>query len=363
MDCVIEGNRQASERAIIDFDDMLWLPHLWKRPPLSIPDIVAVDECQDTNAVMHSLYKKFADLGSRMVFVGDSQQSIFSFAGALPNAFPRIKAEFDCVELPLPVSYRCPSSHIALARQIVPQIEAKEGAIKGIMQTVEQEYFYENVSAENLVLSRMTAPLVRCCINLVLGGKKAMIRGNDIGEGFCSTAKSILGHHPMPRFTFELGLWLEFRLADASDDFAADEARDTAHALQACYEAFGNRCLNIEQFCDRIRELFSPEDVAGSIILSTIHRAKGDEARVVWLLNSNELPVERDDWNQEQQEQNLTYVAITRAIEALYFVPSQPVSDSVGGINILQDIDWDKLPESEVCLKAEVLTEQLTLFG
>jgi len=57
--------------------------------------------------------------------------------------------------------------------------------------------------------------------------------------------------------------------------------------------------------------------------LSTIHRAKGDQADRVFLLGSDSLPFikkAKQNW-QKQQEYNLQYVALTRAKQALYLVP------------------------------------------
>ncbi|MGH8000686.1 MAG: UvrD-helicase domain-containing protein [Brasilonema sp.] len=130
--------------------------------------------------------------------------SINLFAGSMPDAFPRIKAEFNCLELSLPVTYRCPSSHVALAQQLVPSIQAKSNAIRGIIRTVDQDFFVENVQPPDLVLARHTAPLIQMCIRLVLGGHSALVRGNDIGEGLCKTARQVCKQYPLLRFLNEL---------------------------------------------------------------------------------------------------------------------------------------------------------------
>jgi superfamily I DNA/RNA helicase len=365
MEVIINSNGQCSNQGIFDFDDLLWIPHLWKLRPLSIPQFVCVDEAQDTSAASQDIYRKFVQGGARLICVGDSRQSIFSFAGSLPLAFNRLKLEFNCLEMQLPVSYRCPTSHIQLAKQIVPGIEAKLGAITGVMGNKTPEEFIDMVQPGDLVLSRMTAPLVTTCIDLILNhNKKALIRGNDMGDQFCRQARGILGHHPMPRFLYELEQWLQFTIQAAGEDdsYLIDQAMDTARALEACYLAFGNQCSNLAEFEERIKALFSPEDVTGCITLSTIHRAKGDEAETVWILNSNELPMEGNTEDQEMEEENLVYVAITRSLENLYFIPNRPVWDSVGGITILEDINWDELPQSQIKLSVPIQQEQLALF-
>ena len=55
--------------------------------------------------------------------------------------------------------------------------------------------------------------------------------------------------------------------------------------------------------------------------LSTIHRAKGLEKPRVFILDAERLPRERGGrGGQARQEENLSYVAITRAAEELIFV-------------------------------------------
>lgn len=49
--------------------------------------------------------------------------------------FNRIIARTDAKELPLSVCYRCPSSHLALAREFVPHIEAT-GAAEGTIEWI-----------------------------------------------------------------------------------------------------------------------------------------------------------------------------------------------------------------------------------
>jgi hypothetical protein len=109
------------------------------------------------------------------------------------------------------------------------------------------------------------------------------------------------------------------------DEKAAENLSDRFSAVAFCYERFGRECQSLEEFCSKIAALFIDEDeeLAQFIILSTIHRAKGDEADVVFLLGSDYLPFRYKNqvsW-QIQQEWNLVYVALTRAKKRLYFVP------------------------------------------
>ncbi|MBY0527338.1 MAG: ATP-binding domain-containing protein [Gemmataceae bacterium] len=75
-----------------------------------------------------------------------------------------------------------------------------------------------------------------------------------------------------------------------------------------------------------IGQLFSDERKAGVVTFSTVHRAKGDEADTVYLIDVPGRQPKRD-WEARQQT-NLRYVALTRSKRRLVFVePPQPADD------------------------------------
>ena len=58
-----------------------------------------------------------------------------------------------------------------------------------------------------------------------------------------------------------------------------------------------------------------------AVILCTIHKSKGLEAKVVYILNEFLIPSKfAKSPSQLEQEQNLKYVARTRATEELYYL-------------------------------------------
>lgn len=369
MGCVIQGNELASN-GVIDFEDMLYIPHLWKLYPKGKMDLIMVDEVQDTSCVMQSLYDKFVEKGAKLVAVGDSAQSINSFMGAVPGSFNLLKYRHNCIELPLPVSYRCPASHILLAQQLVPHIQFKPDAIAGQYQTVNRRFLYDNVKANDLILSRYNAPLVEVCVNLVLDGVKAYIRGKDIGERLCSIVRMLCKNHPLPRLPHELHEWVLSMQSESDEDddgFESQQTADLARAIQACYDAFGNQCSTVAIFEERIKSLFSSDldsDRTDSIVLSTVHSAKGDEADTVYILDSETLPIEKEDYAAEVEEFNLLYVAITRSKHLLYFVCNSTEPNNVGNIIALRDLSTQQkdLLSSFNQRKEKQTQQQLALF-
>jgi len=110
-------------------------------------------------------------------------------------------------------------------------------------------------------------------------------------------------------------------LKNNGEESEAESLSDRYLALVTCFKTFGNECQTVDEFCQRIESLFTDDEAA--IVLSTIHRAKGDEADRVFLLGTNFLPFLFKSTNawQIKQEWNLVYVALTRAKTHLYLVP------------------------------------------
>jgi superfamily I DNA/RNA helicase len=68
------GDSVAKDDHIIDFGDMLWLPHQWELQAAS-KDWLLIDEVQDANRAQLSLYEKCGRNG-RVIVVGDADLSL-----------------------------------------------------------------------------------------------------------------------------------------------------------------------------------------------------------------------------------------------------------------------------------------------
>lgn len=135
----------------------------------------------------------------------------------------------------------------------------------------------------------------------------------DIDEGdwanFISTIDRIMGDKIK-----------ELRLEN--EDGKADDMHDDLSSIKLMHQHFSKGCNSLKEFTEKIKSVFSDEDES-PVILSTIHRSKGDESNRVFILTCNALPYYRDDmldW-QLRQERNIAYVALTRAKQSLVFVP------------------------------------------
>lgn len=300
----------------LDFDDMCFVPvrNGWLRPYY---DLVIVDEAQDMNATQLIIAQKSCKKTGRIVVVGDDRQAIYGFRGADSNSIDRLKSELNATELPLTITYRCPKAVVALAQQLVPDYVAADTAPEGVVRDIAYEQLFEQAQVNDFILSRKNAPLAKACMKFLRAGKRAKIEGKDIGAGLIAMMKKVKGRS-MPDFMARLAKFEEKQVAriraSAKD---ADKANALVEAFQDKTETLrvlAQDLASIKELETRINGLFDQAAEAGGfIVLSSVHKAKGLETDRCFLLTETfrTFPVE---------EQNIKYVAITRAKRELVWV-------------------------------------------
>lgn len=318
----------------ITFDDMVWLPVVHNLT-LSKADILLVDEVQDLNRMQQELAYKAAN---RIIMVGDRNQAIFGFAGADAESMDRMRERLNAVALPLTVTRRCGKAIVREANQYVANFAAHESNCEGAILTAfcnefrkkdsggtDKPDYKANVRDGDFVLCRTNAPLVQQCFRFLRAGRKANIQGRDIGRGLISTVEKVCKEPAACNVA-------NF-LAGLSDWLAAEQAKEMAkrYPVESKIEALQDRHDCLACFTDgartgadviaKINSVFTDDKVSPGVKLASIHRSKGLEAKNVFLLCPPTGPREdkMQPW-ERQQETNLRYVAITRAIETLTYV-------------------------------------------
>ena len=301
----------------IDFTDMLVLP-LEMKKTIKKYDIVFIDECQDLSKAQRELMLASVKKGGKFIAVGDRQQAINGFCGASCDSFDLIAKIDNTDELPLSVNYRCGKSILALAQQIVPQITPFEGAIEG--EVIETDNL-KSVKANDMILCRKSAPLVGLCLKFIANGKKAYVKGKDIGEGLLNLVTKMKAKNLNSLFE-KLDAELNKLKAVAETNPRNGEAKYIAFKDKCeCLEVIADSVTSIKGLKDKLNEIFSDAE-RNSIALSTIHKSKGLEADNVFIIVPDKLPLRwknQLDW-QLEQEMNLKYVAFTRAKKVLTIV-------------------------------------------
>lgn len=311
------------ETDYIDFTDMIYFPNV-KQIRMPQYDWVFIDECQDLNAAQREMFLKCIKPGGRFIAVGDPRQAVYGFCGADVESFNMLKKMPNTVKLPLSICYRCDSDIINLAQEIVPQIQAREGASAGI---VTREAVVADVKDGDMILCRVSAPLVKLCMRYIGSGVKAYVKGRDIGTNLINMIKKTNRKQMkevMERLERELSRIIGKVLA--KQGCTEKEAKESE-----IYKMYEDKILAIEilsegleksdEVISRIDTIFKDGDKNG-ICLSTIHKSKGLESDRVFIICEDKMMLRRCmdiPWMAEQ-ERNLKYVAFTRAKHYLGFI-------------------------------------------
>lgn len=327
----------------IDFSDMIWMP---LKHGLTFPqfDFVFIDEAQDTNATRREVAKRMGNFDeqelrnsnkpigqrklSRLIAVGDRHQAIYGFTGADNDALDILKKEFSAEELPLSTCFRCSKAVIRHAQSIVSHIQPRAGAIEGAVNLKMPEYnFHDNLFNQRFpdlqrsaILCRKNAPLVSLAFQLLSRRIPCRIEGKDVGQELIRLCKK----HSEPGDSKQtLAQNLQKHLSDQTQKlspYKLDLLSDKISAINSILRL--PFITSIKQLYDEIEKVFSDYDPAAPprLTLSSVHKSKGLEWPTVFLLGRNAwMPSQfaTQPW-MEEQEQNLIYVAITRAKETLY---------------------------------------------
>lgn len=315
-----------NQTAVIDFDDMILFPLIKNIRVRFGKDFIFLDESQDLSRTRQALARKFLKVNGRMFIVGDDKQAIYGFSGADSAALENMIAAMNAIKMPLNVTWRCPAAVVREAQKIVPDIQAAPNAIEGVVRYANE--YPEDLTAGDAILCRNTAPLIKEAYSLIRQGKAAKVEGRAIGDGLDKLA----GRWKVNTIAALLTKLEDYREREVQKAIAKNQdskAEEVADRVD-CVVEICNACLrkgqtSVYDVKNAIADLFG-DDVKGAITLATYHRSKGREwQRVILFEHHTRCPSKaaRQEW-QKEQEQNLAYVAITRAQrELIYFTPAK----------------------------------------
>ena len=328
----LEWGRENVET--VDYTDMIWLPvELSLKPTGLTYDWVYIDEAQDLSLCSTKLFLKCIKRGGRFVAICDDLQSINAFAGASEDAFEFMKNYPNTTLFKLPVSYRCAKNIIAFANNLVPDIFAREDAPDG---HVLDNCHIRDIKEGDMVLCRSKAPLVNLYIRLLRKNINCYIKGQDIGSNLIRELDKIdidnldgdfekdnVFVRLYDKLFTERNKLMQTRGLDYDDATLSTkkiEKYDTINALLILSE----KCRTKRELIEHINDVFKEE--SQGVCLSTVHKAKGLEADNVYIICHSSMPSKLavHEW-EKQQEQNIMYVAYTRAKNILGFISEKEV--------------------------------------
>lgn len=304
-------NRDAQGR--ISFDDMVWLPIAmnWVKPRYQL---VVVDEAQDMNLPQLMMAKQASS--GRVVVVGDRRQAIYGFRGAATGGMEMMRDTLKASVLKLTTTYRCPKAVVQEAQSVVPEYKAADCAPDGTVSTVAVEQALQSVRPGDAVLSRLNAPLMPLALKLIRANVSARIEGRDIGKQVSSLARSMKAND-VPDFVAKVETWLNKQTERLSKSKNAEKKIEQAQDLAETLKAVALDCDTVDGIVRKIDNLFDDTTTQSkpAVVLSSVHKAKGLEWPNVYIL--------RETFRRgKDEEDNIYYVAVTRAMKTLTFIGS-----------------------------------------
>ncbi len=330
--------RRGAARAVvpIDFVDMTWLPVVLEIPPPNRYQAVFVDEAQDLSLPQLALVKKMIAPNGRIFAIGDRNQEIYDWRGAVGSlVWTQLRTEFKAETLPLSTTFRCARAIVKQANTLVPSLRPREGAGEGEVRKLAFHGLAEDLQTADdaFVLSRTNADLLMAALTLWSAKVNFQLAaGKEIVEPLYEIIDR-LDKKSKERFSSSLVIWFQVEMSKAEKAHAtawADRV-EQQHAMLSMMLAFAEPT----QFKQLLADILANEEA--TTILSTVHKAKGLEADRVYLLKqtfARHKP--REVWMTkpiEQSEFNVEYVGITRARNELVWVDMPDGMDLVGKLS------------------------------
>lgn len=186
----------------------------------------------------------------------------------------------------------------------------------------------ENVTAEDVGLCRNTKPLVETAYAMIAVNLPCRVEGRDIGEGLVSLATKWKRIKALGDLRDRLDEYLTEESAKWTAKNLPSKVQAVEDKVQTLYVIIDNLTVKglttVADLVTHIRSLFgdTPDGQKPRVFtLSTIHKAKGREWERVYLIRPDLIPSRyaQQAW-QIEQENNLLYVAQTRAKKELVYV-------------------------------------------
>lgn len=318
------AEKELRSKADLDFTDMIYWPVKWD---LNVPTYpwVFIDEAQDLSPMQRAIVLKTRAENSFTLVIGDPRQSVYAFAGADSDSFVRTVAATGADVLPLTVTRRCPALITQHAATLVPDFTHLPDAPQGVVGWLDENRLVGVAEPGDMVLCRVKAPLIGFCLEMIANGKPATILGSEIGKSLIAILEKIENRkgYRFDKLLDALEAYEEEqvkRFQAKNDEQMIAYTRDQCEALRTIIEHAD--APNMDTLIFEINRLFSNDTPRGVITFATAHKSKGLEAERVFILKPETMPLSLPDMSAEQvvQEDNLDYVARTRALEKLIYL-------------------------------------------
>lgn len=251
---------------------------------------VLFDEAQDANPVMLAVLRTQSDAGVQVVYVGDSQQQIYEWRGAI-NALADVPGAHRTF---LTQSFRFGPRLAEVANAVLGRLNA-ELRLTG---TPSIDTRVGPVGRPRAILCRGNAAAIDMVLSLQRDGRNPMlVGGHDEIVSFARAAAQLqAGETTWHRDLACFDSW-----AEVQDYVDSDPQGDDLRTMVRMLDDYGPQII-----LDALSGLVGED--AADVVVSTAHKAKGREWEAVRLAGDFEVPADTSPG-----EWRLLYVAATRA--------------------------------------------------
>lgn len=337
------------EEHVIDFTDMLYITiknlesKKWQNAPWFYFTNIYCDEFQDLSDLQFELLKYIKRKNGRYICVGDSYQAIYNFAGANAQSFKKAKEYFKPKQFELPINYRCPASHIQYVndRFDIP-IQARPNAPEGSIKTITKQDIVKYVKPGDMIISRKNKWFAPLLLQLATQGIPVYIEDKEMVESIKKNirAQKVTGCSGLKHKFTEIyqtyqknisNLIKKSQSADNDMDIndisvkinSINSRLDTITFTMSLLDPYMAKHTNalVDQFLVYLDKILNTTPGKDCVRICSVHKAKGLEAPNVFVLNEAKVCNDfRMSKEQREQEVNLAYISVTRAMENLYLV-------------------------------------------
>jgi superfamily I DNA/RNA helicase len=301
IDQLLRESIRRAYAGLIDFNDQIYMPALFGGTFPRFPRVM-VDEYQDQSPVNHAMLARLVK--GRLIGVGDPFQNIYGFRGAKAGGMSAAVETYGMTQLPLSISFRCPSEIVKAAQWRVPHFRwANEGGEVNELDKMRGGDFAD----DSTIICRNNAPLLRIAFRLISAGRSVTVVGSELGPRLVAIMKK-LGSNDMRKKDLidAIEQWREEKLLANSK---------SANDLADCMRVFADHGDDLSAAVSYAEHLFKQ---CGTIRLLTGHKSKGLEFDNVFWLDPGLC-------DQREQDRNLAYVITTRSQNKLSLIDSSAI--------------------------------------
>jgi DNA helicase-2/ATP-dependent DNA helicase PcrA len=341
---------------VVDFPDMLYLAY---KQGENIPTrVLVVDEFQDLCPLMYEIYRVWKEGKEQVVIAGDDDQAIYSFMGASPRFLLMEKDAATAVTL-LDKSYRCPEKVMQFAgNAIARNTERYAKTMRAVHAGGSVEELYLTTTTINrhirpgvatLILARTNSQVKHISEDLIahnvpfryidypgiwsdkfihIVNAVVKLTGGQALEDLTNEEFAALVEHLPSKMYLRKGAKKELKTVGAA-------GMDKRGAVGLGFFNLANKvefaaAMKITDPQKLVLSKWGYDNVASvPVRIGTIHKAKGDEARDVFLYTYLPDKVFKSLAKKKtaEEERRVRYVGVTRASERTIFIRKNHPND------------------------------------